>query len=247
MSSRRISWALFAGVGLALLSAGPATGDVTVQARYLMPDSSTLERTNYYAGTRARITSFDGREYMYDSKSKQLTVIDHTTKRYWSGPIAEADSIVARLNSERDAEFRKTLEGRQEELAKFMDEFNESIAVEKTEERRRVAGFACDRWKISAGSHIVHERWVASGFTTERVPPDLDRVLMAGALDPFGRALVGLLLQGREIPGMTLAATTTYKTPTQTGTYSWEATRVTTGKIPARAWELPEGYERVTF
>jgi len=40
------------------------------------PTGTTLERANYYTKDRSRVTSFDGREYVYDGKSKQVTVID---------------------------------------------------------------------------------------------------------------------------------------------------------------------------
>jgi hypothetical protein len=245
VSSRYTSWARLAWAGVALLIAVPALADVTVQARYRLPDGTTLERANYYTKDRSRVTSFDGREYIYDGKSKQVTVIDHKTKRYWTGAVTLADSIVTRLNSQRDSVFRVEIAKRQEEFDKFIDQFNAGIVVNQTEEQRKIAGYNCSHWIVSAGRNMIHDRWVASGFTIVKPAPELDRVLMAGALDPLGRQLVKMLLGARDIPGLNLSATTTYKTPTQAGTFSWEATKVTTDKISATAWETPKDYQRV--
>jgi hypothetical protein len=57
--------------------------------------------------------------------------------------------------------------------------------------------------------------------------------------------LVKMLLGAREISGLTLSATTTFKTPTQAGTFSWEATKVSTDKIAKTVWEVPKDYQRV--
>ncbi len=247
MSRTTVSWTRFVWAGLVLLMAVPAQADITVQARYRMPDGPTLERANYYTKDRSRTTSFDGREYIYDSKSKRLTVVDHATKRYWAGPIAQADSIVARLNAERDKAFHEAVAKRQDEFAQFLEQFNSSVVVNQTDEQRKIAGYNCSHWVISAGRNMIHDRWVASGFTIVKPSPELDRVLMAGALDPLGRALVKLLLGAREMPGLVLGATTTYKTPTQAGTFSWEATKVTTDKISATVWEAPKDYQPITL
>lgn len=245
MLSRNLSWASLAAAALALLGAVPALADVTVHARYRMLDGSTVERANYFTRDRSRVTSFDGREYVYESKSKQLMVIDHATRRYWSGPVARADSIVGELNSRRDSTFRVEVAKRQEEFDKFLEQFNSSIVVNKTDEERKIAGYNCTHWIISAGRHMIHDRWVASGFTIVKPSPEIERAVASGALDPLGRGLVKLLLGAREIPGLTLSATTTFKTPTQSGTYSWEATKVTTDKISSTAWEAPKDYQKV--
>jgi len=243
--SRHTSWVRPVLVGLGLAVAVPALADVTVQARYRMPDGTTLERTNYYAKDRSRTTSFDGREYIYDSKSKQLTIVDHATRRYWTGPIALADSIAGRLNAKRDSTFHVALAQRQEEFAEFVEQFNSAVVVNQTEEERKIAGYPCSHWVISAGRNMIHDRWVARSLTSATPSPELDRVLMAGAMDPLGRTLMKMLLGTREIPGLTLSATTTFKTPTQAATFSWEALKVTTDKISKTAWEVPADYQRV--
>jgi hypothetical protein len=56
-----------------------------------------------------------------------------------------------------------------------------------------------------------------------------------------------LILKGRKLEGLTLAARTTFKTPTQEGGFSWEATRLDAAKIPDTVWEVPKDYERITF
>jgi hypothetical protein len=243
--TRHISWARLVWTAAALAVAVPALADVTVQAHYRLPDGTTLERTNYYARNLSRTTSFDGREYLYDSKSKQLTLIDHETKRYWTGPVARADSIVGRLNSQRDQAFREELAKREAEFTEFLDQFNSSVVVNQTDEQRKIAGYKCSHWVISAGRNMIHDRWVASALTSVAPAPELDRVLMGAALDPLGRGLVKMLLGAREISGLTLSATTTFKTPTQAGTFSWEATKVSTDKIAKTVWEVPKDYQRV--
>jgi len=146
---------------------------------------------------RSRVTSFDGREYVYDGKSKQVTVIDHATKRYWTGSVTLADSIVTRSTASvtRSSAWRSP--SRQEEFDKFIEQFNAGIVVNQTEEQRedrRLQLLALGRLRRPQhdprplGGERLHHRQAA---------PELDRVLMAAALDPLGRQLVKMLLAGR--------------------------------------------------
>jgi hypothetical protein len=89
-----------------VLAAGfvrPAAADITVTTHYTFLGGDTLTRDSYYSNKRIRVTGPDGKEFMFNAKTDTVTVIDHATRRYWTGPRALADSLAAKLIAENRA------------------------------------------------------------------------------------------------------------------------------------------------
>jgi len=228
-------------LGLAL----PAAADITVVARYTLVGGDTLTRASYYSPSRTRVTAPDGREFIYDSKSELLTVINHRNKTYWTGPIAQADTIAdSILIAGRRQVAQIAAQDREAWMAKVQS-FNDSIQVTRTERTRDIAGYPTALWQLSAGSYLKHERWVARSLAVVNYGPELEKAVMASVMDPLGRELMRMLIDMRSMDGLPLAAKTTFRTLSQSGSFDYEAIQVIGKTIPATAWEIPAGYRRI--
>jgi len=244
MMRSRWGWGLALTVTVA--AALPATADVTVVGKYTFVNGDTATRTSYYSRKRARAVAPNGMELIYDTQLGRVTIIDPAQRRYYSGTIAEADSLAEKILLRRKAELRPKIEANREKWAQMVSTFNDSIRVDKDEVTiRKIAGYPCNRWTIWAGSYMKHERWSARGLSVPNFAPDAERIVMALTLDPLGSQLMKLMLQMRSQPGLVLQASTDFHTPTQKGSFSWKALSVGSAQIPDSAWSVPTGYTRV--
>lgn len=235
-------------VSLCLAALGaitPAAADITVVGKYTFVNGDTATRTSYYTRKRARTTAPNGMEFIYDTQLKRVTVIDHAKRRYYSGTIAEADTLAERILLQRRAELRPLIEANREKWASLMSSFSDSILVDRSEETRSFAGYPCTRWTMRGGSYMTHERWAARGLSVPNFGPEMERIVMATVLDPLGAQLMKMLIQMRAQPGLVLKSSTKFRTLTQSGSFAWEATRVESKAIPDSAWSLPKGYAKV--
>jgi hypothetical protein len=241
-STRGVVLALCLGVTAAV----PATADVTVTAKYRFANGDTAIRTSYYSRKRARATAPNGMEFIYDTRAGRVTVIDPAKRRYYSAPIAEAESLATKILLARRAELRPKIEANREKWAGIVSAFSDSTHVEKDEmTTRTIAGYPCTRWKLRAGSYMTHERWTARGLSVPNFAPDMEQIVMASVLDPLGRQLMKLLLQMRSEPGLVLESSTEFHTLTQSGRFSYRALNVGSAAIPDSVWSVPKGYTRV--
>jgi hypothetical protein len=230
---------------LILALATPAAAELTVVGRYTMANGDTLTRTSYYTTKQVRTTLPNGDEIIYDHSAGRIALIDHARKRYWEGPKAQADSIATQIRAERmrAAAAAVTPESR-EALNRIYNAVTDSVHVEKTGRTRKIAGYSCSEWVLTAGHLLRQERWVARALDVPDYSSEVEKVVMAAILDPLGSGLMKLVLQARTMDGLGLAGKLSYHTVRQQGEFSWEASSVSSAKIPPEAWKIPEGYER---
>ena len=224
------------------LNSAPARADVTVTGRYVLVQGDTIVRNTYYAGNRMRATGPDGTEYLYEKKTKQVTIVDHQNRMIHIAPVARADSIAAQILLASRKEMSETVGAEREAWEQRVRAFNDSVQVMKTEERRTIAGKPTQKWILSVDPYMRHERWVARSMDVPDFAPELERIVLASMVDPGNRLLVKMLLGMRTTSGMAMAATTTFKTPTDEGGFSFEALQVKSGPLPDSAFALPKDY-----
>ena len=119
--------------------------------------------------------------------------------------------------------------------------------MQKTSERRDIAGVSCVRWTVTAGSWLTHDRWLASGLLVANYTPEIERILLASVQEPMAKGFARLLIRANESDGLPLAASTTYRTLASSGSYSWETFQVDYNKIPESAWKIPSDYRRMQW
>jgi hypothetical protein len=229
---------------LAFALTAPAAADVTVTGRYTLANGDTLTRTSYYTSKRVRTTLPNGDEVIYDDAAKRIALIDHSGKRYWEGPKSEADSVAGRIRAERmrAASEALTPESR-EAINRLYNAVTDSVQVVKTGRSRKIAGYTCSQWVLTAGHLLTQERWVARALDVPDFSSELEKVVLATVADPVGSGLMKLVLQSRSMDGLGLAGDIQFHTMRQQGTMSWEAVKVGYDKVPPEAWQMPEGYQ----
>jgi hypothetical protein len=236
---------LFASSVFALAVApGPAAADVTVVNRWILLNGDTLTRANYFSQKRVRVTAPDGREYMFNAKGDTVTVIDHATRRYWTGPRSRADRLASRIMSDNREGVPEIAQTDPVAWGERIQAFNDSIHIESVYKQRKIAGYQADLRKLTVGSYLYNEQWNARSLTLPNYGPELQKAVMSSIKDPLGRALMSLIIESKEGQGTTLAHRTTFRTLDREGSFEFEAQRVSGDKIPANAWTIPAGYER---
>jgi hypothetical protein len=230
---------------LLVFAARPAAAELTVITHYTLVSGDTLTRAAYYTPRRIRVTAPDGKEFMFDSKTDTLTVIDHAGKRYWQGLRNQADSIATRImNSNREG-VPETAKTDPVAWADTLEAFNKSIHVEATEKRQKIAGYPCDEWVLTAGKYLRVEQWIARSLVVNNYGPEVQKAVMATIKDPLGRALMRLLLGMRTKEGLVLNGRVTFLTLKQEGSFHFEAVKVISASVPKTAWIIPDGYTKV--
>ncbi|MGH7741408.1 MAG: hypothetical protein ACRENS_05235 [Candidatus Eiseniibacteriota bacterium] len=232
---------------VAMLAAPAAHADLTVIGHYKMANGDTLTRASYFTGRRVRTMLPNGVEIVYNHSARRVALIDHAGRRYWEGPLEQADSIASRIRAERMRAVAESITPEtQGQVNEIYAALGDSVRVVKTDRTRKIAGYSCSEWVLTAGPYLRQERWVARAMSVPDFSSEVEKVVLASALDPMGAGLMNLVLKARSMDGLGLAGTLTFKTMRQSGVMSWEAQRVLTSKIPDSAWSMPEGYQRWT-
>jgi hypothetical protein len=239
---------LSAVLAVLLLSiALPAMADITVIGHYTLATGDTLTRPSYFSARQMRTTLPDGDEVIYDHSARRIALVDHARKLYWEGPLAQADSIATQLRSQRaKALLERATPEQRAKWSEVAASLTDSVRVEATGEARKIAGYPCSEWVLSAEPYLRQERWVARSLAMPDFGPEVEKVVLASMMDPLGRGLMKLVLQARSTDGLTLAGHIRARTVRGDGEMSWEALRVVSGKIEKQAWSVPQGYQRWT-
>ena len=225
----------------------PAAADITVISHYTFVNGDTLTRASYYSKDRIRVTGPNGTEFIFDNKTDTVTVIHHSAKTYWRGPRAVADSIAFKVMASNREGIPEEASTDPVAWSEKIQAFNDSIHVEPTGETRKIAGYPCDLWVLTAGSYLRNERWIARSLDVRDYGPEMQKVVMASIPDPLGRALMRMMIAMRTKEGLVLSGSATFRTFSRSGTFSFEALRVTDKSIPKSAWNVPEGFTPASF
>jgi hypothetical protein len=230
---------------LSLLLAAPAIADITVVGRYKLVNGDTLTRASYYTTHRVRATLPNGYEIIYNQTADSIALVDHAQKRYWDGPRSQADSIAMKFRSGQMKALQANATPEQrEKWTAIYSALGDSLQFGTTGRQRKIAGFGCTEWLLTAGPYLLQTHWVARALSKPDFSQEVEKVVLATITDPLGRGLMKLVLQARVTDGLTLGGTIRFKTLGQQGETSWEAIKVDASKIPPSAWAIPAGYQR---
>ena len=168
------AWALL------LLIAVPVRADITIIGRYKLVNGDTLTRASYYTTHRVRATLPNGYEVIYDAKGDRVALVDHAKQRYWEGPRSEADSIAMKFRSGQMKALQANATPEQrEKWTEIYSALGDSVHFGTTGRDRKIAGYGCTEWALTAGQYLRQTHWVARALSKPDFSEELQKVVLA--------------------------------------------------------------------
>jgi hypothetical protein len=245
---------------LALALALPALADdLTIVSRVSRGDEPPTTATSYLTADRLRITQPDGREFMADMKSGDITMVDGRKKQYSVITKQDLEQLKARMQQQMNSpEMQKAQEQMknlppevQKRMQGAMGGIMSSITVQKTGTTRKVAGYTCENWTVSFGQLSRTEQCMSTELPLPAQAWDSyrdfyrDMMGMMGAAGPMAKSLSDMREKMKDMKGFPMAVTTTTSMMGKPSTTTTEVTEVKRGPIPASVWQVPAGYTKV--
>jgi uncharacterized protein DUF4412 len=242
-----------------LASALPAAAeDLTIVSKMTRNGGEPTTATSYLSTDHARMVQPDGGEAILDLKTGQITVIDTRKKEYYVVTRQDMDQMMAKLQQTMNSpEMQKAKEQMknlppdvQKRMQGMMGGASSSVEVKKTGTTRKVAGYNCDNWTITAGpmktEHCVTTEIAlpAQTWDTYRDFAEKMRSMMA-SMGPLAQGAGDMAAKMKEMRGFPVATSTSMTIMGRTSSSSNEVVEVKKGAIPASAWEVPAGYKKV--
>jgi len=126
-----------------------------------------------------------------------------------------------------------------------------AVDVKKSGTSRTIAGYKCENWNVTIGQFSKSEQCLTNelkfpvqAWDMYRSYADSMKSMMA-AFGPMARSMTTMQEQLKKLKGFPLANTTTTSVMGRRSVSTSEVTSIKKGAIPASAWEIPAGYEKV--
>ncbi len=253
----------FATPCLALIAfavAGPALADdLTIVTRVTRGDEPATTATSYVTADKVRMVQSDGREFMADLKSGDITMVDGKKKQYSVITRQDMEQLKARMQQQMNSpEMQKAQEQMknlppevQKKMQAAMGGFMSSITVQKTGTTRKVAGYTCENWTVAIGQISHTEQCMSTELPLPMQAWESYRDFannmmgMMGAMGPMGKGLSEMREKMKDMKGFPMVVTTTTSVMGRQSTSTTEVTDVKRGPIPASAWQIPAGYTKI--
>jgi hypothetical protein len=184
--------------------------------------------------TSARMkTSGGGSGALVDFDSGAMTFLDDEKKTYFVTSVTELDAYAR----EREEQARKS--------GFNTESFGPLTRPEarKTGRMRRIAGHACDDWRIAMGEGIVFEVCAARDLPAPAGYFEARGATYAG-MGPMGRHFASMFGAMKAARGYPLFLAMHVRLESMKQESLTEATEVKAGAIPASAFEIPAGYAK---
>ncbi|HSP17425.1 MAG TPA: DUF4412 domain-containing protein [Thermoanaerobaculia bacterium] len=238
------------------LSAGAQ--DLTITSQVTRNGGQPETATNYITSDHLRMSQPEGGDVIMDLKSGDMTVIDNRKKTYYVVTKKDLDDMAAMMNQQMNSPEMKDAQEKMKNLPPDVQKRMESmmggmmtVDVQKAGTSRTIAGYHCENWTIKVGQMSHTEECVttelkfpAQSWERYRSYQDSMRSMMA-AMGPMGKGLNQMREQFEKIKGFPIASKSTTSIMGHTSTTTSEVTSVKSGPVPASAWEIPAGYQKV--
>jgi hypothetical protein len=231
-----------------------AAQDLTIVSKVTRDGGVAETVTSYLSSERIRMSHGDGREAIVDYKLGQTTSIDNKKKTYSVMTVKDLDEWVAkmqeRMNSPEMKKAREAMKDLPPEQRKAIEGAGAGMfEVEKTGTSRKIAGYACENWRIAMGQVSRSEECLTTElkfpvqvFDMYKHYTETMRSMMSSI---GGTGSDKMAEQFKKLKGYPLAVTTTVEMMGHKSVTSSEVVEVRKGSIPASAWEIPAGYTKV--
>ncbi len=246
-----------------VMAAGPAAAaavaqDLTIISKVTHDGGAPETRVGYMTRDHIRSVQGDGKEFILDSATGQMTVLDGTKKTYYLITRKDLDEMAAamkeRMNSPEMKKAQEAMERMSAEDRKKMEDVMGGMFAfnaRKTGTRRKIAGYSCEDWILTMGQISTTEECLTSEL---QFPPqawemyrsfaDSMKTMMA-AFGPMAKNIAKMQEQFKQMRGYPLANRTTMDVMGHRSVTATEVVEIRRTPIPASAWEIPAGYTKV--
>jgi len=212
--------------------------DLTITSRVTAADGKTSTAVSYFSKDHVRMVDGEGPETSFDMATGQMPSIDPKTKTYYVQTREDIDRMVATLQATMNSP----------EMKKHMpaDRFN--FKVQNTGTTRKIAGFACELWTISAGTSSNIENCLTNDLPFPPHMWDTYRKFseqMSSALGSMAASGANMKAEMMKMKGYPLSTKSTLDIMGHKTVMGTEVTAIRQGSIPSSAWAIPAGYTKV--
>jgi hypothetical protein len=232
--------------------------DLTIVSKATHDGGSPETRTSYISSDHVRMSQPDGHEAIFDLKGGQMIVMDGKKKTYYVVTRKDMDAQAAMIQEQMNSPEMKKAQEQMKNLPPDDRKKMESamagmfaVDVKKTGTSRTIAGYKCENWNVTIGQVSKSEQCLTNelkfpvqAWDLYRSYADSMKSIMA-AFGPMARSMTTMQEQLKKLKGFPLANTTTTSVMGHRSVSSSEVTSIKQGAIPASAWEIPAGYEKV--
>ncbi len=250
--------ALFATFVLA--AAGPVLADdLTIVSKGSKDGGAPATSTSYLSSDKIRMSQPEGSEMIWDLKSGQMTVVDGRKKEYYVITKQDMEQVKAKLQQTMNSpEMQKAQEQMknlppdiQKRMQGAMGGMASSLEVKKTGNTRKVAGYSCEEWSVTMGQFSKTLECLSTEvpipiqtWTAYRDFGDSMRTMMS-AMGPMGKGVGDMAEKMKEMKGLPLSVNRTTSAMGHSSNFSSEVVEIKKGPIPASAWDVPAGYQKI--
>jgi hypothetical protein len=230
-------------LALALLAAGPAAAeDLTV----VMKDGKGATQTQYYTSTLVRHALGD-HDSIIDLAAGTITMVDHQKKEYSVVTLDQIEAALAQTSAQMEQAMANVTPEMRQKMEEMMGGAIGAIAVTKGG-TRKVSGYDTQQYTITMGENLTTDLWTTTALQFPFDPAQFRKMASFSntfAANPMMRSAAKMAERMKEIPGFTLAESTSIKMMGRTTETSREAVEVKKGPIAAAAFAIPGGYTKV--
>jgi hypothetical protein len=227
------------GLGLAG-SLSVRADDLTIVFRMTGPSGEGVA-THTFTATRVRFDHGD-EATIVDLETGRIVNLSIRMKQYSEATFAEVERAMTSMS----AEMEKAMAGIPEDLRnKMMREAAKEVTVTRGE-TREVAGVSCQNYTVALGEKQRMETCAATSIQPPFDPRHFRNLALALApVGPGNSGVNKMVEKMREIPGLTLASSTSLRILGGKIETVMEATRIRKGPVDASVFEIPQGFKKV--
>lgn len=236
---------------LLALGVSSAFADLTFTMKQTKDGGAPENAVSYISAERVRMSQPEGSDILFDLTTGDMTVIDRNKKQYWVMTKSDWDAIAAKMKEVSNSPEMKNLPPEVREKMQAMMGGMMAVNVEKTGNKRKVAGYNCDEYTVTIGQFSKTTECVTNEL---KLPTNVwarytefrDRLkTIASAMGPMAKNIESMQEQLKKVQGFPIQSTTTVSIMGRTSTSTSELESVKEGAIPASAWQIPAGYTKV--
>jgi hypothetical protein len=227
------------GLGLAV-SLSVQADDLTIVFRMTGPGGEGVA-THTFTATRVRFDHGD-EATLVDFETGRMVSLSIRMKEYSETTFAEVERAMTSMS----AEMEKAMAGIPEGLrSKMMREAAKEVTVTRGE-TREVAGIACQNYTVALGEKHRMETCTATSIQPPFDPLNFRKLALAMASVGPGNSGVNKMVEKmREIPGLSLASSTSLRILGRKIETVMEATQIRKGPVDASVFAIPQGFKKV--